>query len=75
MVKALPASIMGRVLCAIKSLKNGLPQYFAQYFLETSTSTKKKKSPKTLYFQGFSMELMAGFEPATSSLPRMRSTY
>jgi len=37
--------------------------------LETSTNTKKKKSPKMLYFQGFSMELMAGFEPATSSLP------
>ena len=38
------------------------------------TNAKKDKSPKTLCFQGFSMELMAGFEPATSSLPRMRST-
>jgi hypothetical protein len=62
-----PPPSWGRVLYAVKSPKNGLPQYFAQYFLETSTNAKKKKSPKMPYFQGFSMELMAGFEPATWS--------
>ena len=57
-----PPPSWGRVLCAIKSLKNGLPQYFAQYFLETSTNAKKKKSPKMLYFQGFSMALHPNFD-------------
>ena len=49
--------------------KNSLSQYFAQYFFKTGANTKKAKSPKTVAVQGFSMELMAGFEPATSSLP------
>ena len=44
-------------------------RYLCRHFSKTSTNAKKKKSPKMLYFQGFSMELMAGFEPATSSLP------
>ena len=38
--------------------------------MSASLSTTKKPS-----FQTVLLELMAGFEPATSSLPRMRSTY
>ena len=51
---------------------SAMSQYFAQYFSKTGANTKKAKSPKTIAVQGFSMELMAGFEPATSSLPTLR---
>ena len=34
-----------------------------------------KKKPENQRFSGKKRELIAGFEPATSSLPRMRSTY
>ena len=45
-VNALPASILGVGCYNIKSPKKGSPQYFAQYFLDTSTNAKKRKSPK-----------------------------
>ena len=34
----------------------------------------KKKPPKSEDLSGFFLELLGGFEPPTSSLPRMRST-
>ena len=39
-----------------------------------SLSRHKKKTPKIRRFQVFFLELLGGFEPPTSSLPRMRST-
>ena len=37
---------------------------------------KQKQIPRFLCeIRGFCLELMTGFEPVTSSLPRMRSTY
>ncbi len=42
---------------------------------EKRPKTDKTKTPPAFMDQGFwGLELMAGFEPATSSLPRMRST-
>ena len=35
---------------------------------------KKRKNLETMWFQGFSVELLTRFELVTSSLPRMRST-
>ena len=40
----------------------------------TVSAEKAKKSPKSCDFGDF-LELLGGFEPPTSSLPRMRSTY
>ena len=45
-------------------------QATASNYPESSLNKEKRLA----FLQGV-MELMAGFEPATSSLPRMRSTY
>ena len=48
---------------------------FQRFSNEAKNGEDMRKGLETLKFQALFLELMAGFEPATSSLPRMRSTY
>ena len=50
-------------------------QPFAQSFLSIGTISINGKNPSFLAEQRVRLELIARFELATSSLPRMRSTY
>ena len=43
--------------------------------IRSKSCKKQKKTPETVGFSGVVLELLGGFEPPTSSLPRMRSTY
>ena len=47
---------------------------FVSVSVIAATSYKKEESPELVGVPGFFMELLARFELATSSLPRMRST-
>ena len=50
----------------LNTLLNTLP--FVKKYMQNN------ESPESVEIQGFFMELLGGFEPPTSSLPRMRST-
>ncbi len=50
-------------------------QFFAILQFCQKSYKNKTKSLETVKFQGKKLELIARFELATSSLPRMRSTY
>ena len=64
-------STLKRGMSAKKSRSSS--QIVAKWLFGTGSRFKAKR--KSLDFQGFFMELLGGFEPPTSSLPRMRSTY
>ena len=68
-----PDALSGTPLCSVCGILCGQRKYKKSYSAKKLRKAKENtQNPKIL---GVILELLSGFEPETSSLPRMRSTY
>ena len=69
-----PQAIAGAIMMMNEEQMSVLLSVLFEKRRKKARRSAEKEKPLTIRFSGFSVELMRGFEPRTSSLPRMRST-